>query len=591
MKTGKYNTRNRSCVSVSKKFTDMLQSRAAKGRAAITEQNKKESGVSTQIVHTETENTEQSNMTNTQGENILKTDHMANRVHIPEAREHAAAGRQYYTDYEKDLITEAARTHMTALELAERFATDPLCTPRSVTALGYQLSTERDRQGLKKNYGHYGSRRNKSDFSTPAEQIDMERRDLEGRELPTLDLTQVTPGTNTPTVEDAALAVNNDIRSNRDVSVAIATGGLTYKEMQMNVGLLKLFAKSTRAVAGEGTKKLFVCDLANFWRIDEDEAAIRIDSLIRHRFPLSREGKEIYLIEPKHVFGNGMVNIQIDNVPTRELPGGTVCTSVGILSDTHYGAKGCAENMINEFYQIAHEAYGVRCFLHAGDFFDGSGVYAGQSFEQNFLGFDTQISEVAWKYPFYSDTETYAIGGNHDEAYLKAAGANILFALHNRRRDIIPIGLYQALISINGFNINLHHAAGSCNGLFPESKLNAVRKRKDDIVEYFDIDHIDLAVVGHFHRTGYLTDPKDCRVKSIVFGGSFQEANPFSTRLTGVTSVLGGYVANLYKFPNGSKHVDVLPVFFSLKERDDIDHPKTVHIEHLGYKESEAVCS
>lgn len=524
------------------------------------------------------------NMTKAQEEKTVKKQNNI-RIHIPEAGEHAAAGRQYYTEYEKELITQAARSHMTAAELAAKFATDPLCTPRSITALGYQLSTERDRLGMKKKYGHYVRGKNRTNMYTPAERIETDRRDTEERELPTLDLTQVKVEPNKAEVDAADMAVNREICQTRDITASIISEGLNYRDMQMNVGLLKRFSGRTRAVPGDGTKMLFVSDLAEFWDISEEDALLRIDSLIRHHFPFSRKGHEVSLIEPKQMFGSGLVNVQIDNVPSRQLAGGVTCTPIGVISDTHYGAKGCAEDLVNEFYCMAHDIYGVRSFFHAGDFFDGSGVYTGQPFEQNFLGFDTQVNEVAWKYPFYTDSKTYAILGNHDEAYLKSAGANILFALHSRRRDIIPVGIYQALVSVNGFNINLHHVAGSCNSLFPESKLNAVRQRKDQVIDFFDLDYLDLVVVGHLHKTGELFDPNNCKVKSIVFGGSFQKANPFSTRIAGVTSAIGGYVANLYRWPDGRKRVDTIPIFFDLKNREDVERPKTLHLNHLSVQE------
>jgi DNA polymerase II small subunit/DNA polymerase delta subunit B len=41
----------------------------------------------------------------------------------------------------------------------------------------------------------------------------------------------------------------------------------------------------------------------------------------------------------------------------------------------------------------------VECFVHAGDIVDGCGVYHGQQFEQDRVGFGEQIADIKENYP------------------------------------------------------------------------------------------------------------------------------------------------------------------------------------------------
>ena len=165
-----------------------------------------------------------------------------------------------------------------------------------------------------------------------------------------------------------------------------------------------------------------------------------------------------------------------------------------LVSDTHFGAKQCARDELQQFYEIARDE-GVECFLHAWDIVDWCGVYHGQQFEQDRVGFDEQIADIKENYPDVW-LPTYFIGGNHDEAYLKTNGVNICRAIEAVRQDLINLGFYDARLKLNGIDINLHHWGGSLS----YAKDYKMKKYLDGLpVE----NQPDVFALGHYHTALY----------------------------------------------------------------------------------------
>ncbi len=126
-----------------------------------------------------------------------------------------------------------------------------------------------------------------------------------------------------------------------------------------------------------------------------------------------------------------------------------------LVSDTHLGNKECARNELWEFYDIAKSDW-VECFMHWWDIVDWDSVYTGQIYEQDKIGFDSQLEDIIKSYPNIW-LDTYFIGGNHDESFLKKTGWDISRAISEVRKDLINLGFYDARIKLNGVDINLHH--------------------------------------------------------------------------------------------------------------------------------------
>lgn len=165
-----------------------------------------------------------------------------------------------------------------------------------------------------------------------------------------------------------------------------------------------------------------------------------------------------------------------------------------LVSDTHFWAKQCARDELQQFYEVARDEW-VECFVHAGDIVDGCGVYHGQQFEQDRVGFGEQIADIKENYPDVW-LPTYFIWGNHDEAYLKANGVNICKAIETVRQDLINLWFYDARLKLNGIDINLHHGWGSLS----YAKDYKMKKYLDSLpVE----NQPDIFALGHYHTALY----------------------------------------------------------------------------------------
>jgi len=165
-----------------------------------------------------------------------------------------------------------------------------------------------------------------------------------------------------------------------------------------------------------------------------------------------------------------------------------------LVSDTHFWAKQCARDELNEFYDIAKDK-GVECFVHAGDIVDWTNVYHGQQFEQDRVWFEEQLSDLKENYPNVW-LPTYFIWGNHDEAYLKGNWVNICKAIETVRQDLINLGFYDAKLKLNGILINLHHGGGSLS----YAKDYKMKKYLDGLpVE----NQPDIFALWHFHTALY----------------------------------------------------------------------------------------
>lgn len=165
-----------------------------------------------------------------------------------------------------------------------------------------------------------------------------------------------------------------------------------------------------------------------------------------------------------------------------------------LVSDTHFWAKQCAKDELNEFYEKAKDRW-VECFVHAGDIVDWEWVYTWQQFEQDKVWFTEQLEDLKKNYPNVW-LPTYFIGGNHDEAYLKKNGVNICKAIETVRQDLINLGFYDARLRLNWIDINLHHGGGSLS----YAKDYKMRKYLESLpVE----NQPDIFALGHYHTALY----------------------------------------------------------------------------------------
>lgn len=321
-----------------------------------------------------------------------------------------------------------------------------------------------------------------------------------------------------------------------------------------------LFSMLKRGNAPKMNRAVRVQELAYEWNCKTEEVINRVDTFISRGIPITRNGDLIREIKHEDNMCGGISLTDI-NIEPVDLGDGASVIRLGVLSDTHYGSPMCKEDLIERFYEIAYDA-GVRVFMHAGDLFDGEGVYKGHDFEVVSKGFDKNLTHVADIYPKFPDAVTYAIVGNHDHSYISRSGANPLFHLNTLRKDIVYSGIYQANFRINNeFLVNLHHGASGCSRVAPEAYLRRIIGDKQEFLQQLGIMKYDLCVLGHYHIDAAVETPF-CRKG--IFGGGWQDTTAFTRRLN-LPTYLGGYIVNMYQLPEHEHYITIEKVAFNTK--------------------------
>jgi len=192
---------------------------------------------------------------------------------------------------------------------------------------------------------------------------------------------------------------------------------------------------------------------------------------------------------------------------------------IGVVSCTHLGSKFQQLSHLRAFYHRCYDQ-GVRVVLHTGDLVDGMNVYAGQEFELFQHGFDAQRDYAVENFPVLPYGKTLVIAGNHDYAFVKEGGADILEAIASRRPDIEYLGALGAYPLIGPLKIYMQHGAGG--GAYARSY-----RLQKNIESFAPEAKPDIYFLGHLHIGCYLPAFRN------VFGvmvPCFQAQTPFERR-------------------------------------------------------------
>ena len=219
-----------------------------------------------------------------------------------------------------------------------------------------------------------------------------------------------------------------------------------------------------------------------------------------------------------------------------------------LVSDTHFGSKAAAKDELWEFYDIAKDRW-VECFVHCGDLVDWCGVYKWQQFEQSWVWFTDQLTDVKDNYPKVW-LPTYFIGWNHDENFLKANGVNICKAVEQVRQDLVNLWFYDARLKLNGIDINLHHGGGSLS----YAKDYKMKKYLDSLpVEW----QPDIFALGHYHTALYDLH----RWIHWFMQWSFMKENLLAKRFN-LGNTIWGWIIEIEKDKNGKSRLNMEYVKF-----------------------------
>lgn len=122
---------------------------------------------------------------------------------------------------------------------------------------------------------------------------------------------------------------------------------------------------------------------------------------------------------------------------------------VGAITDTHIGSlKMPLERIYQAFNEFKKEK--VDFITHSGDVTEGMSNRPGHVYELSHIGYDNQKSAAIDVFKQWTDTDIYAIDGNHDRWFLKSNGAKIVQDISAVVPNFHFIGHDEGDISLKG---------------------------------------------------------------------------------------------------------------------------------------------
>jgi predicted phosphodiesterase len=122
---------------------------------------------------------------------------------------------------------------------------------------------------------------------------------------------------------------------------------------------------------------------------------------------------------------------------------------VGAFTDTHLGSINMAPERIYQAFDEFKKAK-VDFITHSGDVCEGMSNRPGHIYELTHLGYDQQKSLAIEVFSQWTDTDIYAIDGNHDQWFIKSNGAKIVKDIDNSVDNFHFIGHGEGDISLKG---------------------------------------------------------------------------------------------------------------------------------------------
>ena len=122
---------------------------------------------------------------------------------------------------------------------------------------------------------------------------------------------------------------------------------------------------------------------------------------------------------------------------------------IGAMTDTHIGSIKMIPDRIYQAFEVFRKEK-VDFITHSGDVTEGMSNRPGHVYELSAIGYDAQKELSKEIFSQWTDTDIYAIDGNHDRWYIKSNGAKIVKDIS----DIVPnfhfLGHDEGDISLKG---------------------------------------------------------------------------------------------------------------------------------------------
>lgn len=122
---------------------------------------------------------------------------------------------------------------------------------------------------------------------------------------------------------------------------------------------------------------------------------------------------------------------------------------IGAITDTHIGSVDFHEERLYQAFDEFRKSK-VDFIVHAGDVLEGMSNRPGHIYELSHLGYDLQKAYAVEIFSQWTDTDIYAISGNHDRWYIKSSGANALGDIDKELKNFHFLGHDEGEISLKG---------------------------------------------------------------------------------------------------------------------------------------------
>ena len=151
--------------------------------------------------------------------------------------------------------------------------------------------------------------------------------------------------------------------------------------------------------------------------------------------------------ELKAIANGGRIVPGLAKVPVVNFDGDRV--RIGTITDTHIGSLNFSEQRLYQaFDEFKKEK--VDFITHSGDVTEGMSHRAGHVYDLSEIGYDKQKSKAIEIFSQWTDSQIYAIDGNHDRWFIKSNGALIVKDIATQLDNFNFIGHDEGDISING---------------------------------------------------------------------------------------------------------------------------------------------
>ena len=170
---------------------------------------------------------------------------------------------------------------------------------------------------------------------------------------------------------------------------------------------------------------------------------------------------------------------------------------IGVITDTHIGhQKFSKERLMQAFDEFRKER--VDFITHSGDVTEGMSHRPGHIYELTHLGYEAQKEYAISLFGQWTDSDIYAIDGNHDRWYIKSNGALIVKDIDRALDNFHFIGHDEGDISLKGLaTLKLWHGE--------DGNSYALSYRLQKIIESLSGGEKPSALIaGHTHKMVYI---------------------------------------------------------------------------------------